>query len=255
MDKQKHNENIKEQFSKQAIAYTSVKAHSNALNILIEMSNVSKYDNVIDIACGSGIVSCEFAKYANHVTGVDITEKMINQAKELQLKNNLTNVDWVLDDVVPLKFEDSQFSIVVSRFSFHHFIDCEKVLDEMIRVCKPNGTVIVVDVALPKEKLEAYDKMEKLRDSSHVGALSLDKFEELFQHSNLSNCLKSNYKMAIELETQLNASFPNLGDREKLRTMIIKDTGINNLGVNVTEINGKYHLHYPIHIYIGQKNQ
>lgn len=254
MDRQKHNENIREQFSKQAVSYTSIKAHADALDTLIQMSNVSKSDTVLDVACGSGIVTCEFAKYVKHVTGVDITENMLKQARELQLKNELNNIDWVLDDVLPLGFEANQFSIVVSRFSFHHFIDCEKVLEEMIRVCKPNGTVMVVDVALPKEKLEAYDKMEKLRDPSHAGALSLDKFDSLFKENyRLTNCRTSGYKMAIELETQLNASFPDPGGREKLKRLIVDDIDKDTLGVNVTRIDGKYQLYYPIYVYTGQK--
>lgn len=254
MDRQKHNESIKEQFSKQAASYTSVKAHADALDTLVQLSNVTKNDNVLDVACGSGIVTCEFAKHANHVIGVDITESMLVKARELQATYNLHNIDWVLDDVIPLQFNTGQFSIVVSRFSFHHFMDYEKVLDEMIRVCKPGGTVMVVDVALPREKLTAYDEMEKLRDPSHVGALSLDKFNALFfNNDKLSNCQAMGYKMAIELETQLNASFPNLGDKEKLRALITSDVDKDYLGVNVTRIDGKYQLYYPIYIYTGQK--
>ncbi len=253
MDKSKHNENIKDQFSKQAIAYTAIEAHANALDILIQMSGVSKDDNVIDVACGSGIVSCEFAKFANHVTGIDITENMLKQARELQAKNELSNIDWILDDVVPLRFDNEQFSIVVSRFSFHHFIDYERVFDEMIRVCKPKGNIMVVDVALPNEKLIAYDTMEKLRDSSHVGALSLDKFEQLFQNKKLTNCRKTNYNMVIDLETQLKASFLNPEDKENLRSMIINDAGVNNLGIGVSKVDGGYQLQYPICVYVGQK--
>jgi Methylase involved in ubiquinone/menaquinone biosynthesis len=253
MDIQKHNENIREQFSKQAEAYTSIKAHAEALDQLIQMSGVSKQDNVLDVACGSGIVSCEFAKYACHVTGIDITENMLVQARELQVRNNLNNVEWVLADAVPLQFPADQFSIVVSRFSFHHFIDCEKVLDEMIRVCKPEGMVMVVDVALPAEKVVAYNTMERLRDPSHVAALTEDQFDNLFRHPGLSHCRKAGYTMAIELESQLNASFPNPGDREKLRELIVNDAGKNQLGVQVAYIDGKYMLHYPIHIYTGQK--
>ncbi|MGV8138827.1 MAG: class I SAM-dependent methyltransferase [Mangrovibacterium sp.] len=253
MDKQQHNKAIKEQFSKQAAAYTSVKAHSDALDLLIEMSGVSEKDHVIDLACGSGIVSCEFAKYAGHVTGIDITESMLKLARKLQLKNKLTNIDWVLDDVLPLKFKDNQFSIVISRFGFHHFIDYDKVFDEMIRVCKSGGTVMVVDVALPEDKLEAYDTMEKLRDSSHVGALSLNKFDELFQTNKLVNYRKTSYKMAIELENQLSASFPDPAARGKLKSMIVGDAGINNLGVNVTLADEKYQLYYPVQVCVGQK--
>jgi ubiquinone/menaquinone biosynthesis C-methylase UbiE len=253
MDKQIHNENIKEQFSKQATSYTAVSAHRDSLEVLIEMSGVSKEDNVLDIACGSGIVTCEFAKHAHDVTGIDITEGMLDEAKKLQLTNNLTNINWILDDVVPLQFLDNQFSVVVTRFSFHHFMDYEKVFDEMIRVCKPNGTIMVVDVILAAKKVNNYDQMEKLRDSSHVGALTNEKFDTLFQTQKLKECNKFYYEMSIELETQLKASYLSDNEKEEFRLMIAQDVGKNNLGVNVNSIEGKFYLNYPICVYAGKK--
>lgn len=253
MERQKHNEIIKEQFSKQAAGYTSVKAHAEALDMLIEMSCVSQKDNVLDIACGSGIVSCAFAKYARHVTGIDITEGMLEQARKLQAQNNLTNMEWVLGDVDPLKFSNDRFSIVLSRFSFHHFLEYEKVFEEMVRVCKPGGIVMVVDVVLPNEKRKAYDGMELLRDPSHTGVLTFEKFEKLFRHPLLINSGTAHYEMNIELETQLNASFMTDKNREKFRALIIGDANKNNLGVNVTQIKNSYQLYYPIYIYMVTK--
>jgi ubiquinone/menaquinone biosynthesis C-methylase UbiE len=253
MDKQIHNEKIKEQFSKQASSYTAVAAHRDALETLIEMSGVSKKDSVLDIACGSGIVACEFAKHSHHVTGIDITKGMLDEAKKLQLQNNLTNIDWILDDVVPLQFLDSQFSIVVTRFSFHHFMDYEKVFDEMIRVCKPTGTIMVVDVVLPTKKVNGYDQMEKLRDSSHIGALTPEKFDALFQTPKLKESAKFYYEMPIELETQLKASYLSDSEKKAIRLMVMQDVGKNNLGVDVKCIGGKYYLYYPICVYVAKK--
>lgn len=253
MEKQIHNENIKEQFSKQAASYTAVAAHRDSLEVLIKMAAVSKEDTVLDIACGSGIVACEFAKHAHHVIGIDITKEMLDEAKKLQLINNLMNINWILGDVVPLQFLDDQFSAVVTRFSFHHLMDYEKVFDEMIRVCKPNGSIMVVDVALPAKKVNCYDQMEKLRDSSHVGALTAEKFEALFQNSKLKECKKIYYEMPIELETQLHASHLSDSEKEVLRLIITQDSEKNNLGVNVSSIEGKFYLYYPICIYVGKK--
>jgi len=253
MEKQKHNEIIKAQFSKQAKGYTAVKAHAEALDTLIEMSRVSEKDNVLDIACGSGIVSCAFAKYARHVTGIDITEEMLEQARKLQAQNDLTNINWVLGDVDPLKFSSNQFSIVLSRFSFHHFLEYEKVFKEMIRVCNPGGIVMVVDVALPEENRKAYDKMELLRDPSHTGVLTSEIFEKLFRHTLLTNNRTSYYEMNIDLETQLNASFMTDENRAKFLTLISQDVNKNNLGVNVTQIKNSYQLYYPVHIYMATK--
>jgi ubiquinone/menaquinone biosynthesis C-methylase UbiE len=253
MNQNEHNENIKEQFSKQAKAYSTVKAHSDALDTLIELTQVSERDRVLDVACGSGIISCEFAKYAKWVKGVDITPNMLMQARELQAENNLTNIDWILDDVLPLKFNDNSFSIVVTRFSFHHFMNYKAVFDEMIRVNQASGTILLIDVVLPSEKVNAYDEMEKLRDSSHVGALTIEKAEALFQNKKIKKYQKVNYCMEIELETQLDASCLNDEDKRKLRLMIIQDINKNSLGVNVTLKEDKFFLYYPISIYMAQK--
>lgn len=52
----------------------------------------------------------------------------------------------------------------------------------MYRVCKPNGRILISDVVLPESKVAYFNKMEKLRDNSHVSALM---FEELAAAENL----------------------------------------------------------------------
>ena len=163
MDTKKHNENIVEQFSKQASGYTSITSHSDSLDKLISITSASKKDEVLDIACGSGIVSCEFAKHTNHVTGIDMTQGMLVEAEKMQTKLHLKNLTWQIGDVDNLPYGDNSFSIVVSRFGFHHFLNPLKVLFEMKRVCKPNGVVMVVDVSLPDGKIKKYNEMENNR--------------------------------------------------------------------------------------------
>ncbi|MDQ6668623.1 MAG: class I SAM-dependent methyltransferase [Thermoproteota archaeon] len=55
-----------------------------AVKLLITLSDVSKKDIVSDVACGSGLVSCELARVAHHITGIDITPAMIEQANLLK---------------------------------------------------------------------------------------------------------------------------------------------------------------------------
>ncbi|WP_147372231.1 class I SAM-dependent methyltransferase [Mariniphaga sediminis] len=251
MDTKKHNRNIIEQFSKQAEGYTSITSHSDALEKLIKMSSAAGEDTVLDIACGSGIVSCAFAKYTSHVTGVDMTPEMLNEARKLQAKRNLQNITWEIGDVTSLPYADDHFSIVISRFGFHHFLDPFQVLNEMKRVCKPNGVVMVVDVSLPESKIEKYNKMERNRDSSHVAALSLTTLSTLFKKVGIDKLEKDNYFMQIELNEQLQASFPE--DKTALKNMILQDIGVNDLGINATALNGHVYLYYPIYIFSGKK--
>lgn len=236
MDTKSHNKNIVEQFSKQARGYTSIISHSASLDKLISIASASKKDDVLDVACGSGIVSCEFAKHVSHVTGVDMTQAMLDEAKKTQTKQNLKNVTWEIGDVENLPYQDNRFSIVISRFGFHHFLNPSKVLSEMKRVCKPDGIIIVVDVSLPDTKIKKYNEMEKNRDSSHVAALSLTEFTNLFKKVDLKNLNTDFYSMKIELNEQLQASFPS--DSIALKNMIIADVGVNDLGINVTKLTG-----------------
>ncbi len=250
MDVKNHNKNIIEQFSKQARGYTAIASHGDALGKLISLSSASKRDLVLDIACGSGIVSCEFAKYTNHVTGIDMTQGMLDEARTLQAKHNLTNVTWQIGDVESLPYEDNSFSIVISRFGFHHFLNPLKILSEMKRVCKSGGVVMVVDVSLPDSKIVKYNEMEKNRDSSHVAALSLTEFFNLFEEVGFKKLETDFYSMQIGLREQLKASFPS--DADALENMIIADVEVNDLGVNVTKLNNEYFLHYPIHVFLAK---
>ncbi|MGV3503549.1 MAG: class I SAM-dependent methyltransferase [Adhaeribacter sp.] len=253
MERKKHNEEIIAQFTKQASGYAAILSHSMALDKLIRITSASKKDTVLDVACGSGIVACEFAKHAHRVTGIDLTPEMLKQARKLQEKFRLDNLSWELGEVTSLPYPDGAFTIVVSRFGFHHFLNPGAVLAEMIRVCKPMGVVLVVDVALPESKIDQYNEMEKLRDTSHVAALSVEQFSSLFQKSGLHQIETDSYQMKIGLQEQLQASFP--ADSKKLKDMILQDVGIDNLGVKASHSDDGIFLQYPIHIFAGRKQQ
>jgi tRNA/tmRNA/rRNA uracil-C5-methylase (TrmA/RlmC/RlmD family) len=93
-----------DQFTKQAIPFTQNAAHSAeyAVKRLVTLCNVSKKDAVLDLACGSGLVSCELAKVAHHITGIDITPAMIEQANLLKQEKNLNNIKYEIGDVAHL---------------------------------------------------------------------------------------------------------------------------------------------------------
>ncbi|TYQ27763.1 methyltransferase domain-containing protein [Pseudanabaena sp. UWO311] len=250
-----HQESIIDQFTLQAIPFTLLYAHSNqeSLDLLVEMADVSDRDTVLDVACGSGIVACAFAKVADRVTGIDITPAMLEQASVLAEQKGLKNLSWQQGYIEKLPFPDESFSIVMSRYAFHHFLQPDVVMSEMMRVCRRGGRVLIADVALPQEKVEAYDRLEKLRDPSHTHALTLEEFSQLFANTNLQNVSWKFYKVELELEQQLAASFPNLGDKERIRQIFREDIGIDNLGIGAHYQGNAIHYAVPIAAIVGEK--
>lgn len=248
-----HNREITGQFTQQAVPFARLAGHSDAMNLLVSITAVDSHDTVLDVACGPGLVACYFAEYAAHVTGIDITEAMIAAAEKRQQEQGLTNVSWNVGNACPLPYASETFSMVITRYSFHHFLSPEAVIKEMIRVCKPGGTVMAADVAIAPECAESYDCMEKLRDPSHVRALSDTEFLSMFHNSGLTGLRQESYSVEMELEAQLAASFPLPGGKDKLRAMFKADIGQNRMGVRAEERDGKIYYYYPIAVHAGKK--
>lgn len=248
-----HESKIIEQFSQQAIPFTQVPGHFDAMQILIKISEVCCNDFVLDVACGPGMVACEFAKHAKQVTGIDITPAMIEQAEKRQIEQKLDNLEWTIGNAIPLPYSDNSFSLVLTRYSYHHLLKPEEALSEMIRVCRPGGRVMVADVAIESSKSAAYDRLEILRDPSHIHALTKKEFAALFQNSGLVDCRQSAYGVDIELETQLKASFPNPGDEEIIRKLVTDDVVVDSIGINARKTDNGIVYTVPIAVYVGQK--
>src|SRR5215510_12609730 len=91
---------ILEQFTRQAVPFAEMPAHSNdeANRLLIDLATVGPDDTVLDVACGPGLVACSLAEVACHVTGIDLTPAMIEQAQARQQTKGLTNLTWCVGD-------------------------------------------------------------------------------------------------------------------------------------------------------------
>jgi SAM-dependent methyltransferase len=165
----------------------------------------------------------------------------------------LQNLEWHVGNAVPLPFADGAFSLVVTRYSFHHFQEPVLAFAEMMRVCRAGGRVLVADVAVTPERSAAYDRIERLRDPSHTHALTEPEFAALFADSGLGACKYSGYPVDMELDSLIGSSFPNPGDAEVIRKMVTDDIGVNALGVNARMENGKLMYTFPIAVYVGRK--
>jgi ubiquinone/menaquinone biosynthesis C-methylase UbiE len=247
-----HQRLILEQFTKQAIPFSQMQNHSPEL--LLNASAVGPEDAVLDVACGPGLMACVFAKVARHVTGIDLTPAMIEQAKVLQHTHSLTNLAWHVGDVQPLPFASASFSLVFTRYLFHHLLDPRAVLSEMVRVCSPGGRVVVVDVFTSNPaQAEAYNHLEKLRDPSHVRALAHEELTSLFSEAGFRDVRTQLYKHEVAMEQVLQRSFPNPGDADRIRQVFVEDLGVNRLGVGAHRKDGDIHYAYPVIVLIGDK--
>lgn len=248
-----HKEQILDQFTRQAVPFATAAAIRNedALNRIVQMAQAGPDDTVLDVACGPGLLACAFARVARHVTGIDLTPAMLEQARALQRRQGLENLTWQEGDVLPLPYEDASFSIVSARFAFHHFLDPLAVLKEMQRVCRPGGRVVVADSAPAADKADAFNRMERLRDPSHVRALPPEEHRALFAEAGLPAPRVQPDLSPGDVESLLARSFPREGDADRIRKIFAESLEHDDLGMAVVRTDGKICFAFPTLILVS----
>jgi SAM-dependent methyltransferase len=249
-----HRDTIVDQFTKQASLFQAThRSAESATAHAIRVSGVGADDVVLDVACGPGVLTCAFARVAAHVTGIDITPTMLEHARAMQASSGVTNVDWQMGDVYHLPFEGGRFSMAITRYSFHHFERPRDVLKEMVRVCRPGGHVVIIDSAPPPEKADAFNEAERLRDPSHTRALSEPEILEMMEEEGLAVTRRHLYAWENTVESLLGRSFPEVGDRERLRRIYQADLSADRLAMNAREVDGELWVTFPTLIAVGRR--
>ena len=245
-----HRELILDQFTRQAGPFADAAAIRNeeALSRIVAAAGAGPEDTVLDVACGPGLLVCAFARVVCHATGIDLTPAMLEQARKVQRDQGIDNVTWRQGDVLPLPYADAAFSIVSTRFAFHHFLDPLAVLRQMRRVAKPGGRVVVADSAPAADKADAFNAMEKLRDPSHVRAMTPEELRDLFVRSGLGEPRFEMYRLKGELEDLLSRSFPNEGDADRIRQIFERSLADDGLDMATRRKDGKILYGYPVAI-------
>jgi SAM-dependent methyltransferase len=139
---------------------------------------------------------------------------------------------------------------VVTRFSFHHFLDPLAVLREMRRITAPGGRIVVVDMYASEDSTKAteWNRLEKLRDPSHVRCLSLTELRGLFAAAALPEPEVSFYELADDVSNLLARSFPNPGDDAKIIKMFAASAEDDRLGIPVWREGDHLRYVYPVAI-------
>ncbi|HKA23521.1 MAG TPA: methyltransferase domain-containing protein [Candidatus Eisenbacteria bacterium] len=107
---------------------------------LVKHSRVRSGQRVLDVACGTGVVSITAARLGCKVTGLDLTPELLEHARE-NAKIGGFAIDFHEGDVEDLPFPDASYDAVLSQFG-HMFAPRPAVaLGEMLRVLKPGGTI------------------------------------------------------------------------------------------------------------------
>jgi len=116
-----------------------------AQDLLLQMASISEGEKVLDVACGTGLVSFRAAEQAGKtgsVLGTDISDRMIEVAKKIAEEKMVSNITFERMDAEQLQLADDSFDVVICALGLMYVPDPSGAINEMLRVLKPGGAMV-----------------------------------------------------------------------------------------------------------------
>ena len=157
--------------------------HRRAQVAVIGRMNIEKGMDILDLGCGTGEGSLDIAlklEGSGSVTGIDLSEKMIEIAVNKPDKHDIKNVIFRVGSGSTLEYEEC-FDYVVCTNAFHHFKDKVLVLQRVYRSLKQGGVFLVQDICDDYLMMKLVDLAGKIGERAHVGSTTSGGMKELLE--------------------------------------------------------------------------
>ena len=129
-------------------------AESKARNRCLELARIRDGESVLEVAVGTGLTFLEILRLnsTGQNEGIDLTEEMLNRAKEKAENLGVFNYRLEIGDAYNLHYSDNSFDLVVNNYMFDLLPeeDFSVVLAEFKRALRPGGRLVLVNMTKPK---------------------------------------------------------------------------------------------------------
>ncbi len=147
---------------------------------LLDMVDLKEGMSVLDIACGTGIISSKLSEYTKtKVEAIDLSPKMIEIAKKKNEGN--PNVDFKVQDFLLSDYQ-SQFDAAIIYNAYPHFIDRKALAKRLHDALKDNGIAAIIH-SMGRDKLNAHHDCVPENVTSELGPVfkEAEHFKEYFE--------------------------------------------------------------------------
>jgi demethylmenaquinone methyltransferase/2-methoxy-6-polyprenyl-1,4-benzoquinol methylase len=139
--------------------------HRQWKRTVVRLARVTRGDRALDVCCGTGDLAMLMAREGASVTGLDFSEEMLAVAREragASGRNSPTacgnaetspSPEYVTGDAQELPFADDNFDAVTVGYGLRNLASWERGLQEMTRVAKPGGRILVLDFGKPDNRI------------------------------------------------------------------------------------------------------
>lgn len=130
---------------------------------------------VVDLGCGGGLdafIAAGITGSSGRVIGIDFTPAMVEKANQNKLKQQISQVEFIISDLENVALESEIADVVISNCVLNLVPDKFKAFLEIRRILKPGGHFCISDMATDRPWPESYKKDLRLYSSCLTGALT-----------------------------------------------------------------------------------
>lgn len=195
-----------------------------------EFAGIKEGDIVVDLGSGAGndcFVARELAGVSGQVIGIDMTESMIQKARQNAEKMGFGNVSFMLGEIEDLPLKENLVDVVVSNCVLNLVPDKTKAFVEIFRVLKPGGRFSISDVVIQGELPDDLKEAAEMYAGCVSGALQRDQYIGIIEKTGFS-------EIKIEREREINVPdeiLLNYIDSKQLDNLKSSNTGIFSITV------------------------
>ncbi|MBW4552811.1 MAG: methyltransferase domain-containing protein [Aphanocapsa sp. GSE-SYN-MK-11-07L] len=155
--------------------------------------NLHPGDRILDLGCGTGTLIQTLLQIAPEVqvVGLDPVAEMLNLARQ----KLPTAVELKLGSATDLPFANHSFDVLVSTSAFHYIRDPEQAIQEMQRVLKPGGRLVMTDWCYDYWTCQLLDFWLRLFNRAHFRTYRAAQVQTLLQAAGFERVVVERYKI------------------------------------------------------------
>lgn len=163
-----------------------------------QFAKIKKGDTVIDLGSGAGndcFVARAITEESGKVIGIDMTDAMIEKARENAEKLGFNNVEFRLGDIENIPVAGNRADVVVSNCVLNLVPDKSKAFQEIFRILKPNGHFSISDVVLVGDLPQSLEQASEMYVGCVSGAIQKSDYLSIIKESGFVNCIVQKEKL------------------------------------------------------------
>lgn len=247
-------------FGPQAGVYAASRVHvrDDSLDIIQHLAvqdPAGTFQWAADLGTGAGFTAFAMTEYSQRVVATDPTGPMLEQARRLGRERGLTNLGLCRNVAEALPFADNSLDLITSRVAAHHFASLDRALDEVRRVLKVGGVLLMADSVAPEDDGVAgwMNSIELRRDFSHVENRKISVLEAMLAGRGLVTTEQQTTRVYLQFNDWVARTATVPQEARALRKDFLEATPAVREAFQIQPVNGDIDFSWPCLVFRAVK--